>query len=93
MGRLHEGFDKLTEALAEAAQAIWGPRLKALAVFGSVGRGTPRFDSDLDVLVVLSDLPGGRLARAEVGQALEESLSPVIEKLEQDGIFTELSLV
>ncbi|MCL6562761.1 MAG: nucleotidyltransferase domain-containing protein, partial [Firmicutes bacterium] len=26
-------------------------------------------------------------------QALEESLSPVIEKLEQDGIFTELSLV
>jgi len=43
----------------------YGPRLVSVAVFGSVGRGTPRQDSDIDVLIVARDLPRGRTARVE----------------------------
>lgn len=42
---------------------VYADRLVSLAVFGSVGRGTARPDSDIDLLLVARDLPSGRLAR------------------------------
>ncbi|MBC7337187.1 MAG: nucleotidyltransferase domain-containing protein, partial [Clostridia bacterium] len=56
-------FASLLQAIPQAAQEVYGERLVSLAVFGSVGRGTPRFDSDIDLLVVAAGLPRGRLAR------------------------------
>lgn len=50
-------------AVREAALAVYGPRLVSLAVFGSCARGTQRPGSDLDLLVVVRDLPADRPAR------------------------------
>jgi len=52
----------------------YGERLISLAVFGSVGRGTPRPDSDIDLLLVIKNLPGGRIARVKEFSAIEATL-------------------
>ena len=51
--------------LSTHAGATTGARLMALAVYGSVGRGTPRWDSDVDLLVVANGLPHGRFPRVD----------------------------
>ncbi|MGB9782231.1 MAG: nucleotidyltransferase domain-containing protein [Moorellaceae bacterium] len=102
-------FEQALEILTSAAQEIYGDRLVSLAVFGSVGRGTPRPDSDIDVLVVADGLPRGRLKRIEEFSRVEEivearaagfkyikpDLSPVIKEREEvlRGSFLFLDLV
>ncbi len=65
---------RLLGALLAACERCYGGRLRAVAVFGSVGRGTARPDSDVDVLVVAEDLPRGRLARVREFAAVERAL-------------------
>jgi predicted nucleotidyltransferase len=43
--------------LRRALSAVYGPRLKGLYLFGSHARGTAEPDSDVDVLVVLDEVP------------------------------------
>ena len=61
---LLEQYDALLGRLRAELIAHYGPRLVSVAVFGSVGRGTPRYDSDVDVLVV-AEAARGRTARVE----------------------------
>lgn len=86
-------FGELVEALAVQCRALYGERLVSLAVFGSVGRGTPRPDSDLDALVVVDDLPNGRMARVEEFEAVEKLLSEALAVAAREGIRTRLSPV
>jgi predicted nucleotidyltransferase len=60
-------------------RAVYGARLVACAVYGSVGRGTPREDSDVDLLIVARDLPVGRVARVEEFLPVEARLKPDLE--------------
>ncbi len=69
-------FEMLQMQLLAACQQVYGARLRSVAVFGSVGRGTPRPDSDVDVLIVADDLPNGRLRRAAEFRAVEAALAP-----------------
>ncbi|MGH9464364.1 MAG: nucleotidyltransferase domain-containing protein [Thermoanaerobaculia bacterium] len=90
---LAERFGELTEALLEACHAVYAKRLVSLAVFGSVGRGTPRPDSDLDVLLVVEPLPDGRMARVEEFEAVERQMSEAFAAAAQHGVRTRLSPV
>jgi len=77
---LKERYEEILRRLVEGLQAHYGPRLVSVAVFGSVGRGTQREDSDIDLLIVARGLPRGRTARVEeflpVEQRLETWLAP-----------------
>jgi predicted nucleotidyltransferase len=64
----------LVSALPEALGRVYGPRLTSALVFGSVGRGTARPDSDIDLYVVAEPLPRGRIARVEEFAAVEALL-------------------
>ena len=68
-------FDRLLCDLLAACQRHYGDRLVSMAIFGSVGRGTPRPDSDLDVLIVAEGLPSGRMARIADFAPVERALS------------------
>ena len=90
---LHEAFATLIDALREACQAHYGERLVSLCVFGSVARRTQRFDSDLDCLLVVRDLPPGRMRRVDEFEAVEARLAPLLEALGHQGVTTHLSPV
>jgi len=76
--RLLERYEALLHALLTELEAYYGRRLVACAVFGSVGRGTPRFDSDIDLLLVVRDLPRGRFNRVEEFLPVEARLEPAL---------------
>ena len=65
-------YDELLDQLLVDMKEHYGSRLVACAVFGSVGRGTPRYESDIDLLIVARDLPRGRLNRVEEVDRSEE---------------------
>ena len=78
-------YDRLLERLLAALLARYGPRLVTVAVFGSVGRRTPREDSDVDLLIVARDLPSGRFARVEEFEPVEVTLDTALREVSADG--------
>jgi len=58
-----EVFAALAGELLPAIKDVYGDRLISLAVYGSVGRGRPRPDSDLDFLIVADRLPPRHVER------------------------------
>lgn len=85
---IRELFARLERELVEACRRVYRDRLVTVAVFGSVGRGTPSPGSDLDVLIVARDLPRGRMKRIAEFQQVEEALEPFIEAMSREGIDT-----
>ena len=88
---MHPIYKTLTDAARDACQRHYGPRLVSLAVFGSVGRGTPGPDSDIDLLVVADRLPHGRLARSDDFAAVERALEPMLTSGHAHGLHPTLS--
>jgi hypothetical protein len=86
-------FDELIAALQAAVEAAYGDRLVSLGVFGSVGRGTARPDSDLDFLLVVRGLPSGRPARMREFEVVEAALKPALARASSAGVATRLSPV
>ena len=90
---LKEAFDDLLKETLNESQRYYGDRLVTLAVYGSVGRGTMRFDSDIDLLIVVRGLPNGRWSRAREFDAVEEALEPAFQDARHQGVDTTLSAV
>lgn len=86
-------LNELLAAVLSACEEHYGARLVSLAVFGSVGRGVPRPDSDVDLLIVATDLPQGRVMRASDFRAVERTVAPLLATLRTQGTTTELSPV
>lgn len=79
-----ENHQEVLDKIASACREFYGGRLVSLAVFGSVGRGTARPDSDIDLLVVVDDLPARRMERVKEFLAVEKrfsklQLSPILK--------------
>jgi predicted nucleotidyltransferase len=65
--RLKAVAERYTQALRRTFQED----LVSVVLFGSVGRGEASPESDIDLLIVLRNLPPGRLARAERLEGVE----------------------
>ncbi|MPZ17932.1 MAG: nucleotidyltransferase domain-containing protein [Luteitalea sp.] len=78
-------FDGLIERVTAASRDYYGERLVSLAVFGSVGRRTPRPDSDIDLLIVAEDLPRGRVPRVEEFGAIEARMAQELDAARRAG--------
>lgn len=93
MGVLHDAFDSPQRQVLDAIKTVYGDRLVSVVVYGSVARGTMRFDSDLDLLVVARGLPKGQPRRRVEFEAVERLVEPEMRRLADLGIETELSVV
>lgn len=71
-------YEAILDRLVAELQTHYGHRLVTCAVFGSVGRGTPREGSDIDLLIVVEGLPGGRMRRVEEFLPVEDRLAPLL---------------
>lgn len=90
---LRQEFQKLIQLLSEKIKTYYGDNLISVVLFGSQARGTPRPDSDIDLLIVLSRAPKGRLKRTEDFTELEETLEPYLQDLRRKGIYTYINPV
>lgn len=88
-----ERLRHLAVRYTEALHGLLGPSLISVILFGSVARGEARACSDIDVLVVSSDLPTGRLARQTLLQAADPALDPHLQVLRREGILVDFSPV
>lgn len=88
-----EAFDRIIEALPAACQAVYGERLKSLALFGSVARGTMRPDSDIDVFLVIEPLSENIIDRRREFEGVEERLSELFAEARRVGVHTFLAPV
>lgn len=86
-------FEAIVAALGPAARAVYGERLVAAALFGSVARGTMRPDSDIDLFLVVEPLPPDRAARMAEFAQLEGALAEPLAAARKAGVYTLLSPV
>lgn len=89
--KIVEPYRPILHRLCGFSHDLYGDRLCGLLLFGSVGRGTPHYNSDLDLLLVIDPLPHGRMARVREFDPIEESLEPDLQQLRQIGRHCELS--
>ena len=90
---LHEHVERRVVELTERVRRHYGPRLVSLVVFGSIGRGTPRPDSDVDLLIVAENLPDGRMPRVDEFAPVEQALAATLADGRRLGFFNECSPV
>lgn len=90
---LRELFEETLERLLAAVRTTYGADLVSLVIFGSVARGTPSPESDVDLLVVAKNLPSGRITRVDRFEQVEHMLAPWLADLRDRGVNTFLSPV
>ncbi|MCP9469346.1 MAG: nucleotidyltransferase domain-containing protein [Nitrospira sp.] len=88
---LAETFAALIDRAAAAIRQVYGDRLVSVVLYGSVGRGTMRHDSDVDLLIIARDLPRGRMNRVTEFEAVEAAVAGEVEQARRQGVHTELS--
>ena len=90
---VHPVVESLPPLLLDACRSHYGDRLIALALFGSVGRGTAGPESDVDLFLVASPLPDGRIARAAEFETVERALNPWLDEAHRAGLAPRFSPV
>ncbi|NQU11313.1 nucleotidyltransferase domain-containing protein [bacterium] len=70
-----ERADQLKQALATACHATYGDNLVTVGIYGSWARGTATPLSDIDVLLIATDLPPGRGRRVRQFAPVDEATS------------------
>lgn len=88
---MHPIYDELIDAALRECRRHYGAELVSLGSFGSVGRGTPTADSDIDLLIVSEGLPRGRLARSDDFVAVEKAMAQDLAKAYALGLHPSLS--
>ena len=83
----------ISQHLVEQTVGYYEDRLVTLLLLGSVGRGTPNQNSDIDMLLVAERLPRGRIKRIEEFNTVESKLESKLQIVKARGWNTYLSPV
>ncbi len=86
---LDELLKELSRKYALVLRRSFGEKLLAVVLYGSVARNEATQYSDIDLLVIASDLPEGRFARQKHLEAADKELDPELQKLRRQGVFTD----
>lgn len=91
--KLKKRFRELEKRLLSEIKSFYGKRIISVAIFGSAARETQRFDSDVDILIIVEGLPKGRMRRVREFEAVEERVEPLLKSLQKEGINTYISVI
>ena len=90
---MQAAYDALLADLTGACRQHYGDRLLSVAVYGSVGRGLPRPDSDVDLLIVAEGLADRHSLRLRDFRAVEVLVRPCLDAARKADLQPELSPV
>ena len=90
---LREPYRSLIARLVNELKKRFGGKLVSVVIYGSIARGDYSKDSDIDVLIIVEELPGSKLRRQKLFLEVEESLSGIMESLEKEGYHIDFSPV
>ena len=90
---MQAAYEALLTGVTGACRQHYGDRLRSVAVYGSVARGMPRPDSDVDLLIVAQGLPDRHSHRLRDFRAVEDGLRSHIDAAQAAGLQPELSPV
>jgi len=88
---LREEFEKIGKVILKEIKKYYKDRLISVVIFGSLARGCPSYDSDIDLLIVAEKLPRGRMKRVREFEKVENKIDWYLRQLEKKGIYTYLS--
>ncbi|MCX6090157.1 MAG: nucleotidyltransferase domain-containing protein, partial [Candidatus Atribacteria bacterium] len=89
---IREQFKKIIQVVFSQVRKHYGANLTSFVIFGSCGRGTPHQESDIDMLIILKKVTGGRITRMkEFRDSIDLGLEPIIKELQFYHIYTTLS--
>ena len=84
-------YSVVLKALVEKLFERFRDDLISVVVFGSVARGEARKESDLDLLLVIRNLPRSRFRRQDLFMEVEEELEELLRRLEEEGYMIDFS--
>jgi len=90
---LKDQFCRLEQKLLKEIKSYYGKRLVSVVLFGSSARGTQRFDSDIDILIICEGLHVSRMKRMREFDTVENRIEPFIKALQAQGIYTYISAI
>ena len=90
MESLSKTLLQLAEAYVEELKANLGDDLVSVVLFGSVARGEATPFSDIDLFIVVNDLPSGRVARLERLRAAERRIEQRLKDLHAIRIYSDV---
>ena len=90
---MQEPYKSLLEKLTKLLQEEFQDRLVSVVLYGSVARGDNRKDSDVDLLLVIKDLPKTITERAILFDKVERKLDDDIMRLMDEGYYVTFSPV
>ncbi len=91
MGLIKEPYRTVIQKLLDALIRLYGDNLVSLVIYGSVARGNPRMDSDIDMLVVFEELPRPISERIRLFERAEDEIQPLLDELMERGYAIALS--
>jgi len=88
---MKEPYNSLLKKLTKLLLDEFGDRLISVVVYGSVSRGDHRNDSDVDLLIVIKDLPKTITERMMLFEKIESKIEDDIDKLMDEGYYVTFS--
>jgi len=90
---MQEPYKSLLEKLTKLLQEEFQDKLISVVLYGSVARGDNRKDSDIDLLLVIKDLPKTITERVILFDKVERKLDDYVMRLMDDGYYITLTPV
>ncbi len=88
---ISEPYRSIVRKLLDALLDVFGDKLVSVVVYGSVARGEARRGSDLDLLIIIEDLPRSRFERTRMYLRAEEKIDDLLDKLLDEGYAVSIS--
>jgi len=79
-----EGYRRAVDIIVEALKANLGGKLISIILYGSTARGDVSEDSDIDLLIVLENLPESRLERIRIFDEVEKRCERELKSVENE---------